>query len=384
MLRSALIAVQALMLALIGYNAVTALWGWRNRKPAVRGARERLLRVVIPAHDEGNVISGILGDLASSSYRGDRVDTWVLADRCTDDTARIATDAGVSVAERHGGPPGKGAALAWYLDQNPLDSGEAFVVFDADNRIGPDVLGRIADELDTGHEVVQCYLDVANPDGSLLAEAAALSYWAGNRMVQLARSNLGWSADLGGTGMAMTDELLDRVGGFGQSLTEDQEIGARIVLAGERVEWLHDVKVEDEKPRSLGVTVRQRARWMSGKRSARRAHLGDLLRSGRPASLDQALRLVQPGRTFLALVSGVLTALAAITGSAWLLPWPVLGVATAIQVLEPIPFLARDGIPTRRLIRYPFLIVLAALWLPIRFASRRVDQWYHTPHEGSR
>ena len=376
--------VQALMLALIGYNAVTALWGWRNRKPAVRGARERLLRVVIPAHDEGNVISGILGDLASSSYRGDRVDTWVLADRCTDDTARIATDAGVSVAERHGGPPGKGAALAWYLDQNPLDSGEAFVVFDADNRIGPDVLGRIADELDTGHEVVQCYLDVANPDGSLLAEAAALSYWAGNRMVQLARSNLGWSADLGGTGMAMTDELLDRVGGFGQSLTEDQEIGARIVLAGERVEWLHDVKVEDEKPRSLGVTVRQRARWMSGKRSARRAHLGDLLRSGRPASLDQALRLVQPGRTFLALVSGVLTALAAITGSAWLLPWPVLGVATAIQVLEPIPFLARDGIPTRRLIRYPFLIVLAALWLPIRFASRRVDQWYHTPHEGSR
>ena len=232
MLRSALIAVQALMLALIGYNAVTALWGWRNRKPAVRGARERLLRVVIPAHDEGNVISGILGDLASSSYRGDRVDTWVLADRCTDDTARIATDAGVSVAERHGGPPGKGAALAWYLDQNPLDSGEAFVVFDADNRIGPDVLGRIADELDTGHEVVQCYLDVANPDGSLLAEAAALSYWAGNRMVQLARSNLGWSADLGGTGMAMTDELLDRVGGFGQSLTEDQEIGARIVLAG--------------------------------------------------------------------------------------------------------------------------------------------------------
>jgi cellulose synthase/poly-beta-1,6-N-acetylglucosamine synthase-like glycosyltransferase len=384
MLRTALIALQALMLALIGYNAVTALWGWRNREPAVRGARERYLRVVIPAHDEGKVISGVLGDLAGSSYRGDRVDTWVLADRCTDDTVRIATDAGVSVAERHGGPPGKGAALAWYLDEQPLASGEALVVFDADNRIGPDVLGRIADELDTGHEVVQCYLDVANPDGSLLAEAAALSYWAGNRMVQLARSNLGWSADLGGTGMAMTDELLDRVGGFGESLTEDQEIGARIVLSGERVEWLHDVKVEDEKPTSLGVTVQQRARWMSGKRSARREHLGDLVRSGRLASLDQALRLVQPGRTFLALVSGVLTALAAITGSAWLLPWPVLGVATAIQVLEPIPFLARDGIPTRRLIRYPFLIVLAALWLPIRFASRRVDQWYHTPHEGSR
>ena len=254
------------------------------------------------------------------------------------------------------------------------------VVFDADNRLGPEVLGRIADELDAGHKAVQCYLDVANPDGSLIAEASALSYWAGNRMVQLARSNLGWSADLGGTGMALTADLLERVGGFGNSLTEDQELGARIVLAGERVEWLHDVRIRDEKPESIAVTVRQRARWMSGKRATRRAYLGDLVRSGKPAALDQALRLVQPGRMFVALVSGVLTVLAVFTGPSWLIPWQVWGVATAIQVLEPIPFLARDGVPARRLVRYPLLIVLAALWLPIRLLSQRVGDWYHTPH----
>ena len=39
--------------------------------------------------------------------------------------------------------------------------------------------------------------------------------------------------------------------------------------------------------------------------------------------------------------------MAAITASAWFLPWPgVWGLATAIQVLEPIPFLARDGVPS--------------------------------------
>ena len=284
------------------------------------------------------------------------------------------------MAERTEGPPGKGAALAWYLDLHPLDPEEALVVFDADNRLGPEVLGRIADELDAGHKAVQCYLDVANPDGSLIAEASALSYWAANRMVQLARSNLGWSADLGGTGMALTADLLERVGGFGNSLTEDQELGARIVLAGERVEWLHDVRIRDEKPESIAVTVRQRARWMSGKRATRRAYLGDLVRSGKPAALDQALRLVQPGRMFVALVSGVLTVLAVFTGPSWLIPWQVWGVATAIQVLEPIPFLARDGVPARRLVRYPLLIVLAALWLPIRLLSQRVGGWYHTPH----
>jgi cellulose synthase/poly-beta-1,6-N-acetylglucosamine synthase-like glycosyltransferase len=289
---------------------------------------------------------------------------------------------GAHVAERGDGEPGKGGALAWYLEEHPLGPDEALVIFDADNRIPPDVLGRIADEIEAGHEVVQCYLDVANPDDSLLAEASALSYWAGNRMVQLARSNLGWSADLGGTGMAITAAALDQVGGFGRSLTEDQELGARLVLAGHRVEWLHDVKVRDEKPETIGVAVSQRARWMAGKRVAARKHFVPLLRRSTPESLDLALRLVQPGRSFVALLSALMTVLALVTRSRWLLPWEVWGVAAAVQVLEPIPFLARDGVAPKRLARYPLLVVLAALWVPIRILSRRITGWYHTPHSG--
>jgi len=383
-LRTLALIAQALFLALAGYNAVTALWGWPNRAPAARGRRERNLRVVIPAHNEEKVIAGILGDLTRADYPSDHVETLVIADRCSDRTAEIAAGMGVGVARRDDGPPGKGAALAWYLDEQPLRSDESLAVFDADNRIGPEVLGRISDELDAGHGAVQCYLDVANPDESLLAEASALSYWAGNRMVQLARSNLGWSADLGGTGMAFAAGLLEKVGGFGDSLTEDQELGTRIVLAGERVEWLHDVKVQDEKPTHIGVTMRQRARWMSGKRSTRNAYLGMLLRRGSPIAFDQAVRLAQPGRSFVALMSALLAGLAATLASGWFLPWPVWGVATVIQVLEPIPFLAREGVPVRRLIRFPLLIVLAALWIPIRLLSRRVDAWYHTPHGSDR
>jgi cellulose synthase/poly-beta-1,6-N-acetylglucosamine synthase-like glycosyltransferase len=287
------------------------------------------------------------------------------------------------VLERSNGEPGKGAVLSWYLAQEPLASDEALVVFDADNRVPTDALGRIADELDTGHEVVQCYLDVANPRESLTAEASALSYWAGNRMVQLARSNLGWSADLGGTGMAFTAAALARAGGFGDSLTEDQELGVRLLLAGTRVEWLHDVRIRDEKPATVGVAVRQRARWMAGKREAARKHLPALLKRFTPATLDQALRLVQPGRSFIALVSLLMTVLAAVTGSSWFLPWQVWGIATAVQVLEPIPFLARDGVGAAQLARYPVLVIVAAIWIPVRLASSVVTGWYHTPHRGA-
>jgi cellulose synthase/poly-beta-1,6-N-acetylglucosamine synthase-like glycosyltransferase len=383
MLRVLVLGLQWLVIALAGYNAVTALWGWRNRVPAPESERTRPVRVVIPAHDEEAVIGVLLADLGGSSYPPDRFSVSVVADRCTDATADIGRRSGALVLERSDGQQGKGAALSWYLQKEPLAADEALMVFDADNRVPADALGRIVDEMAAGHEVVQCYLDVANPRESLIAEASALSYWAGNRMVQLARSNLGWSADLGGTGMAFTAAALEQVGGFGDSLTEDQDLGVRLLLAGRRVEWLHDVRIRDEKPATVGVAVRQRARWMAGKREAARKHFGALVRRATPASLDQALRLVQPGRSFVALVSVLMTVLALVTASNWFLPWPVWAVATAVQVLEPIPFLARDGVSAGQLARYPLLMILAALWIPVRIVSGLVKGLYHTPHRGA-
>ena len=159
-------------------------------------------------------------------------------------------------------------------------------------------------------------------------------------------------------------------------------MGIRLVLQGERVEWLHDIRIRDEKPTSVGVTVRQRARWMAGKREARRKHLGALIGKATPASLDQAVRLVQPGRSFVALLSGLLTIAAVMTGSSWFLSWQVWAVATAVQVLEPIPFLAKEGVEAKRLLKYPLLVLVAALWIPVRVMSQRLTGWYHTPHEG--
>lgn len=387
MLRLLSLATQGLLVALAGYNAVTALWGWRNRVPAPARQPSRRLRVVVPAHDEEQVIGGLLADLAAADYPAASTSVFVIADRCSDGTAAVAVAHGVSVAERSSGMPGKGAALQWFLAENPLAEDEALVVFDADNRVPANVLRRIADELEAGNDVVQCYLDVTNPDASALTMASALSYWAGNRMVQLARDNLGWSADLGGTGMAFTRAALDAVGGVRDTLTEDQDLSVRLALADVRVAWLHDVRIRDEKPAELSSFVGQRARWMAGKRAAARSHARRLFATAlqrRSLRLfDQGLRLVQPGRSFVALVSGVLTAASAVTRSPWLLPAWLWGTVTAIQVLLPIPFLARDEVPKRYIVRYPMLAVLAALWIPMRVLSRTVRSWSRTPHVGT-
>ncbi|HSJ27945.1 MAG TPA: glycosyltransferase family 2 protein [Acidimicrobiia bacterium] len=373
MLRGLLRGAEALLLSLVVWNLATALAGWRNQRPAPLGSRARRFRVVIPAHDEERVVGGVLGDLASQDHPHHSI--WVLADRCTDGTAEVAKGAGANVAERRTGDDGKGAALSWYLERHPLDPDEALVVLDADNRVPANLLTRFSDELDAGHAVLQAYLDVSNPDASPVAMASALSYWASNRMVQLARTNLGWTADLGGTGMCLTAGAIEAAGGFGTSLVEDQEMGVRLFVAGIPVRWLHDVRVRDEKPSDAGVAIRQRSRWATGRSEVARRWSGSLLRLRSLAALDLALRLRQPSRMGVAVVSAGLAAggLLGLPVSAGL--W---GTVAAVQVLAPLPFLARDGVPARYLVRYPVLALLPILKIPARLVRQR--GWYHTPH----
>ena len=378
MIRLLLRPIEFVLLGLIGYNLVVALFGWRNPEaspPAVEPVRR--FRVVVPAHNEARVIGSLLGDVAGASRRMP-TEIVVIADHCTDETASIGREAGVTVVERTEGDGGKGAALRWYLDLAPLTEDEALVVLDADNRVPTDLLERFNDELAAGHTVLQAYLGVSNPDASPVATASALSYWASNRMVQLARRNLGWTADLGGTGMCITSQALEAVGGFGTSFAEDQELGVKLFEAGHTVTWLHDVHILDEKPTEANVAVRQRSRWAAGRSQVARDHVPRLIRSGTPAAIDLAIRLVQPSRMGVAVLSAALAA-ASLAGV------PTLGlgawtVAAATQVAAPVGFLWREGVERRYLAKYPVLTLLPLLKLPARLIRQR--GWYHTPHSG--
>lgn len=386
MLRAIAFITQGLLTLLAAYTLVTAAAGWRNPSAAPVGSRRRRFVVAIPAHDEERVVGAVVGDLLAADYPRDRVEVWVIADRCTDGTAEVARAAGARVHQRPEGMGGKAAALADFLAAVPVPADGALVVVDADNRVPPTLLSRLADELDSGSEVVQANLDSTHPERSWISLATALSYWASSRMVQLARFNLGWPVDLGGTGMCLSLAALEDAGGFGDSLVEDQDLTARLTLGGRRTLWMHDVRVRDEKPVTAAVAVRQRARWAAGRRGSARRHFVPLVRAAwRRKSwgeADLALRLVQPSRTLVAAVSAALAVAAGLTASRYLWPWPIWAGIATVQFVAPIPFLVRDRVPARWILRYPMLAVLAMLWLPVQIASRRVSGWYHTPHRG--
>ncbi len=365
------------------YSSIISLWGLKTPADAKVSEPRRRVRVVVAAHNEAGVIAGVAEDLASQTYPQGLLDACVVADRCTDDTSEVAARF-IDVIERVGGEGGKGAAIAWYLETAPLEPDEVLLVLDADNRIGADYVERIAASFEEGVDVVQTYLDVSNADGSILATANALTYWASNRMVQLSRSNLGWSCDLGGTGMALTKEALDAAGGFRDDLTDDLALSARLNLAGIRVKWLHTARVFDEKPTDVKSTVTQRSRWVRGKRDVQRQYGWPLIRRGfadrQPALLDLSFRLYNPGRSFVALMVAVLAVLAGLFPQWGLWPWWFHAGVAALVVLLPVVFLIVERVPARYIVKYPYVTVIAVLWFPIRVGSRVLRGWNRTDH----
>lgn len=295
-----LVVVQFYLLAL-------ALVGLLPARRWPKGPGRRFL-CFIPAHNEAAVIRRSVESLLNQDYRG----AWrvvVLADRCTDDTARIARDLGAEVWERKDGPPGKQHLVAWAYNLAACEEWDALVFVDADNACSPNMLEAMDGAL-VGRDAVQVYLDTLNTWDSAVSRGYAASYIQGNVFGQRARARLGLSALLGGTGFAIRRDALTFTGLPTITATEDLELSILLVLAGRRVAYVEEARVWDEKPRTWWASIRQRARWMRGHHQnlllyfsplALRALRGDL------AAVDLLAVLFLPATLIFSLVSLLLS-----------------------------------------------------------------------------
>jgi len=239
-----------------------------SRPPA--GGPEARLRfvVLVPAHDEQGGIQATLESLAMCVYPSDARRTVVIADNCTDGTAACAREAGVEVWERNDpARRGKGFALAWALDRlhTQGDSFDAVVFVDADCAVSPNLLSAIDRRLRSGASAIQVNYLVANPAASHAAALRFCGFALMNTVRFLGKQRLGLSCGLVGTGMAFTKDLLVREPWTATGLVEDAEYHMRLVLAGERTEFVPEASVGSPIPTSLRGSSDQQARWEQGR-----------------------------------------------------------------------------------------------------------------------
>jgi cellulose synthase/poly-beta-1,6-N-acetylglucosamine synthase-like glycosyltransferase len=230
--------------------------------------KEHRFMAIIPAHNEEEVVGNLIESLKNQNYSKELYDIYVIADNCTDNTAKIARESGAIVYERYNEVERtKGYALDWFLQQKIREDApyDAICIFDADNIVDKNFIKSMNKKLCQGEEVVQGYRDIKNPTDNWITSGYALFYWTMHRFYHLARYNLGLSPLLNGTGFMVSFDIIKENNGWKTvTLTEDIEFSLQRILKGKRLGWSTEAIVYDEQPTGFKQSWSQRSRWTVG------------------------------------------------------------------------------------------------------------------------
>lgn len=359
--------VCVLLLAVISFFSVYQ-WGHailailhRSAAPDYRKPRTTRFLILIPAHNEEDGLPETLHSLYSMQYPRDLVQIVVIADRCADDTAKVARSGGARCLERNEGPGGKGAAMSWAMQVLRKEGVlfDALVIVDADCLADPHLLEAFDDALAKGHEVQQGYNYLSNPWETPFTRVIAVTSVLRNFLFYGGKEAISCSAMLSGTGMCLSRSVVDQHGWSAFSVAEDWEFSVSLQLHDVVIHFNSLARVFARESKGLKQASRQRLRWATGKyavmtNGARRL-LVEGLSKGKVNLIDGAVTLAAPNyssqasMTLLAIVCSVVLA----QDPAWsfLLPWSlgVLGslagyfLLGAMYTQSPLKTLA--GIP---------------------------------------
>jgi cellulose synthase/poly-beta-1,6-N-acetylglucosamine synthase-like glycosyltransferase len=244
------------------------------------------LYFLVPCLNEAGVIGRTVTRLLDRSH----CTVIVIDDGSSDDTSALARAAALEcggaarlvVVTRAGANSGQGKgaalnaavpALLGDVAARGLDPAEVVVgVMDADGRLSagaiPAALTLFDDPRVGG---VQLIVRIRNRH-KLIAQFQDVEFWMISALSQFARSVSG-TVSLGGNGQFTRLTALTGLAGdpWTESLTEDLDLGLRLITAGWRVTTTPHAYVDQQAVDTFGRLLRQRTRWYQG-------HLGSIRR----------------------------------------------------------------------------------------------------------
>jgi len=322
----------------------------------------------------------------------------VIADNCSDETARIAAREGATVVERDDpGRKSKGYAIEYLIGQlqetGKFESLDALVVIDADSTTQPGLLLAFDALVQCGHDWIQCFYTVSNPQASWRTRLVTYAFSLFNGVTPFGLYRLGVGAGFRGNGMCFSTKGLSRVPWSSSGLVEDMEYSWTVRLNGETIVFVPDVAVCGVMlARGGTAAAAQRQRWEAGRKEIRRRLLGQLVRSQNLNAIKKSLcvlELTTPATvTVLALYVGLMAAnlfmiLSLLRIGAWI-PLALLlstcSISTCAILIHALsPFIAFK-LPWSYLLSLVYLPAYA-IWKSFVGMRRRPTSWIRTFRE---
>ena len=390
-----MVPLQLIMFFFTIYYCFIAFFGlWRRKEKKIL-TPQKTFAVIVAAHNESAVIGQLIDNLKRLDYPKELYDIFVIADNCNDNTAGIAGKAGAIVCERtNDKDKGKGFALEWMFNRlfSMKRQYDAICVFDADNLVHPKFLLEMNNRLLKGDKVIQGFLDAKNPYDTWISGTFAISFWVIDYVWHLAKTNIGLSSVLGGTGMCITTDVLKRHGWGATCLTEDMEFTMKSLCEGIKTTWAHDAIVYDEKPLTFMQAYRQRRRWAQGQFDVADRFIPKMLREGIRQHdiriIDGCFHLVQPHFLMISTIFILISYIQLLfppfyTNIYNFMPSELMTAITIVQYVLPMIVLIKVHAKPKAwfyLLLYPIFIYS---WIPIVFMGfihRNDHEWSHTKH----
>jgi len=252
------------------HQIVYVLVGLITKPKRFTAKKQHKYAVIVSARNEANVVGNLIDSIHAQNYPKELIDTFVVADNCTDDTALVARTHNATVYERFDTQlVGKGYALDWLFKQikkdKPLGEYDGFIVFDADNIVDPNFITEINKVFDSGYKVVTSYRNSKNYDENWISAGYSLSFIREAKFLNHPRLNLGISCAISGTGFLVSSEILEKNDGWiHHLLTEDIEFTTDNIIQGKKFGYCHNAILYDEQPVTFKQSYIQRLRWAKG------------------------------------------------------------------------------------------------------------------------
>ncbi len=252
----------------------TGIFATRKFKAAKKNHKYAIL---VAARNEETVIGKLIESINLQDYPKELLTVFVVADNCTDNTAKAARKLGAVCYERFDNEHRtKGFALQYLCKCIDKDYGinafEAYFIFDADNLLANDYISRMNESFDAGEKIVTSYRNTKNFGDNWISASYGIHWLRTVRNEHRARSLFRLATRIQGTGFMFANEVI-KDGWNYTSLTEDRAFCADAVVNGYTISYNNDAVFYDEQPTDIKTAMRQRIRWSKG-------HLQALVESG--------------------------------------------------------------------------------------------------------
>lgn len=239
------------------------------------------ISVLIPMHNEEQVLDFVLQSLLKCEYDRDRLEIIPINDNSTDRTKEMLDEYHEKyefIRPLHRNCPDRGKP-AGLNDAMKIAKGDIIIVFDADYRPARDMLKQLAVAFqDPEVGAVMGRIIPYNTNKNLLTRLINLERCGGYQVDQQARYNLKSIPQYGGTVGGFRKDLMLEMGGFNPLvLAEDTELTYRFYTKGWKVIYANSAECYEEAPETWAVRGRQIRRWARGHNQVLFRYLGKVI-----------------------------------------------------------------------------------------------------------